>query len=169
MERKAKVFQIVGFQNSGKTTIIQEIIQYWKQHNLDVGTIKHHGHGGTPDTNIREKDSDKHLAAGAVITSVEGEGKLLIQKKCRPWSLQEIIHIYELFLLDLILVEGYKYEAYPKAVIIRNEDDKILLEKLTNIQAVISWIPLKNSLEYPIFSIKNKKLFLEWLLTKLNK
>lgn len=47
MDRDRKVYQIVGFQNSGKTTLMESIINYWSKHDLKVGTIKHHGHGET--------------------------------------------------------------------------------------------------------------------------
>ncbi|MGW9607156.1 molybdopterin-guanine dinucleotide biosynthesis protein B, partial [Heyndrickxia sporothermodurans] len=139
MDRNPQIFQIVGYQNSGKTTVIQEIIRYWTEHNLSVGTIKHHGHGGTPSTTNRLKDSDKHRIAGSMITAVEGKGELLLQNKDRKWALQDILKIYELLPIDLILIEGYKYESYPKAVIIRNKEDIKLLDKLNNISAVLTW------------------------------
>ncbi|QQZ11168.1 molybdopterin-guanine dinucleotide biosynthesis protein B [Heyndrickxia vini] len=168
MDRSPQIFQIVGFQNSGKTTVIQEFIRYCTHHNLTVGTIKHHGHGGTPSTTNDLKDTDKHRIAGSMLTAVEGNGALLLQNRDLKWTIQDILKIYELLPLDLILLEGYKYEPYPKAVIIRNKEDTKLLSKLNNIQAVLTWIPLENFQLYPVFPIKEYKIFHEWLFEFLS-
>lgn len=162
MERKTEIFQIVGFQNSGKTTLVQEIIRYGDKLGLKSGTIKHHGHGGTPSKENKEKDSEKHLNAGAVYAAVEGNGELVIKKQTQYWSLDEIIDYYHRLSLDLILIEGYKYAPISKAVIIRNQNDLYLLKELTNIQVVLSWIPLKETVPFPVFSIEEKSRFIAW-------
>jgi molybdopterin-guanine dinucleotide biosynthesis adapter protein len=59
--------------------------------------FEHHGHGGTSDVKNIERDSEKHLQAGAAFSSVEGFGVLLIQNQSQKWSLPEIIAIYEQF------------------------------------------------------------------------
>lgn len=163
MDRTPKIFQIVGFQNSGKTTLVQDIIGYGDKFGLKIGTIKHHGHGGTPAKEKMEKDSGKHLHAGAVYAAVEGNGELIIKKQSKRWSLEEVIGFYDRLPLDLILIEGYKYALLPKAVLIRNKEDLILLEKLTNIQAVLTWIPINETVPLPVFSIDQKRSFMEWL------
>ncbi|MFH5780286.1 molybdopterin-guanine dinucleotide biosynthesis protein B [Heyndrickxia oleronia] len=168
MDRDRKVYQIVGFQNSGKTTLMESIINYWSKHDLKVGTIKHHGHGGKTRKRVAEKDTDKHLNAGASIVACEGEGELVLLKQNLNWSLVDIIQFYENFSLDFILIEGYKYEDYPKAVLIRGEEDTYLLDQLSNIQAILTWVPLKNTYPYKIFSIKQKEEFIKWLFTQYN-
>lgn len=75
----AKIFQITGYQNSGKTTVMERLIATCKIHGLTVGTIKHHGHGGFPERISVQKDSEKHRLAGANVTAVEGNGILHIE------------------------------------------------------------------------------------------
>ncbi|PKR82751.1 molybdopterin-guanine dinucleotide biosynthesis protein B [Heyndrickxia camelliae] len=163
MEGKTQIFQIVGYQNSGKTTIIQEITERAKKAGLKIGSIKHHGHSGTPTKESNEKDSEKHLQAGAVYAAVEGNGELIIKNQFNYWSLDEILDIYRHLSLDLILIEGYKHSQLPKAVIIRSKEDLPLLKELSNVQAVITWIPLTGTYEIPVFSIEQKSTFMEWL------
>ncbi|MBL5794288.1 hypothetical protein HV433_17590 [Bacillus sporothermodurans] len=67
------------------------------------------------------------------------------------------------------MIEGYKYESYPKAVIIRNKEDIKLLDKLNNISAVLTWIPLTIRHSYPVFPITEYKIFHEWLFENLSK
>lgn len=43
------IVQVVGFQNSGKTTFVKKLLQELSKQNIYVATIKHHGHGGKPD------------------------------------------------------------------------------------------------------------------------
>lgn len=162
----SKVFQIVGYQNSGKTTLLQKMILGGTSRGLRIGTIKHHGHGGKPDKSVSDKDSDKHRNSGAMITSVEGDGTLLIEATKQYWSVEEIVLAYESFSLDLILIEGYKKASYPKVVMIRNEEDLSLLEELENIHTIISWIPLAARNVYFIHSMDQ---FVEAFYNDINK
>ncbi|MBS4173114.1 molybdopterin-guanine dinucleotide biosynthesis protein B [Bacillus sp. FJAT-49736] len=163
MERGTQIFQIVGFKNSGKTTLIERIIQYGNSYGMQSGTIKHHGHGGGPNVPISDKDTDKHLKSGALYTAVEGDGSLLIQNHSKDWSLNEIIEMYNHLSLDLILIEGYKHGSFPKAVLIRKKEDLGILEELSNIQAVLTWFPLNEDIKFPVFSVNEPALFIDWL------
>ncbi|WP_376711888.1 molybdopterin-guanine dinucleotide biosynthesis protein B, partial [Bacillus paralicheniformis] len=62
--------QIVGYQISGKTTLVEKIVHALAEREKKVATIKHHGHGGFPE--VAQNDSEKHRKAGAVVSSVEG-------------------------------------------------------------------------------------------------
>lgn len=135
---KPYVFQIVGFQNSGKTTFIRKLIQQLSLEKFEVVTIKHHGHGGKPEVN-EDKDSSQHIKAGAVASLVEGEGRLILHGEREQWSLEEQIKILTILKPDFILVEGHKYENFPKAVIVRRKEDVKLLSQLKEIKMVLSW------------------------------
>ena len=50
--------------------------------------------------------------------------------------MEEQIQILAAFNLDIILVEGHKFHHFPKAVIINDEKDSLLIEELRNIQVV---------------------------------
>lgn len=150
------VFQIVGYQNSGKTTLINKLIRELTKLGLTAVTIKHHGHGGKPDFH-EEKDSYQHLQAGALATLVEGAGHLLLQSENNEWSLEEKIQLLSFFKANVILIEGHKHESFPKVVLIRNEEDLTLLDELDNIKVVFYWEKLENKLEsIQVFSISDE-------------
>lgn len=130
------IFQVVGFQNSGKTTFLNKLLDKLNEENIRTGTIKHHGHGGKPEIN-EKKDSAKYSRTGAVASLVEGDGRLLLQAERTAWSLEEQIKILAPFNLDLILVEGHKFQDFSKAVIIKDENDLFLLKELKNIVVVL--------------------------------
>ncbi|WP_257391790.1 molybdopterin-guanine dinucleotide biosynthesis protein B [Mesobacillus jeotgali] len=132
---KPVLFQLAGYQNSGKTTLSLRLIQQLAQAGLRVATVKHHGHGGKPDI-VETKDSGRHVHAGAAVSLVEGGGRMVLQAEKGQWSLAEEIEVLTCFKPDVILIEGYKTEPYPKAVILRDEADLELLDRLSNIQAI---------------------------------
>jgi|SRR5690606_8976290 len=161
------VFQIVGFSNSGKTTLMEKLIKKGTKLGYKVGTVKHHGHGGSPEKMNSEKDSDIHHRAGAHISAVEGDGNIHLEISIKNGGLTEILKFYEHFPLDLVLIEGYKHAVYPKVVLIRHQDDVILLEKLENIKAVISWIPLELEAEFDVYMIQDSDLFVEVFFARM--
>jgi molybdopterin-guanine dinucleotide biosynthesis protein B len=135
---KPVIFQIVGFQNSGKTKVMSELIKGLTSDHLHVVSIKHHGHGGKPEAAMN-KDSSKHLDSGAVAAIVEGEGSLLLQAEKSAWTLEEKVQLGSFFHPDIILIEGYKKESFPKLLLVRYKDDVELLQKLNNVKAVMVW------------------------------
>jgi molybdopterin-guanine dinucleotide biosynthesis adapter protein len=164
------VFQVVGFQNSGKTTFIQTLIKELSRENIKVATVKHHGHGGKPDIN-EEKDSATHIQFGATVSVVEGDGRLILQAEKSIWSLNEQIDILGSFQVDCILVEGHKHEKFPKAVIMRSETDLKLIKELANIKVILLRDlsieeHLKHILSIPYFPIQ-ERLGLEWIINYL--
>ncbi|MDP4163143.1 MAG: molybdopterin-guanine dinucleotide biosynthesis protein B [Bacillota bacterium] len=136
---KPQIFQVVGYQNCGKTTLVSGLIKEWKKHGKKIVTIKHHGHGGKPET-VEGKDSSKHIEAGAAASVVEGAGSLILHaNQLEHWSLSEQIELLSFFQPDTILIEGHKNAPFPKVVIIRKEDELKLINELENIQAIVYW------------------------------
>ncbi|MCM3761627.1 molybdopterin-guanine dinucleotide biosynthesis protein B [Alkalihalobacillus oceani] len=155
MEQYSPVLQVVGFQNSGKTTLAEKLIKTGGELGLKVAAIKHHGHNTPQKPEAGLKDSERHRQAGAAITAVEGGGSLQIHIQQQSWSLAEILALYEQFSPDLIVVEGYKKAPYPKLVLLRGEEDLELLQELTNVRAVITWKQLRlGTHPFPVFSLE---------------
>lgn len=157
-----KVLQVVGYQNSGKTTLVKKLIHRLKDEGFKVGTIKHHGHGGTPTFGDNGKDTEQHRLAGASVVAVEGEGTFQLTAE-GSWTLEKMLSLYEMLSLDVVIVEGYKKEQYPKVVVLRDEKDQTLLTELTNIKAVISIVPLGET-EYPYFTRNEEAAYLNYIV-----
>ncbi|OQM46589.1 molybdopterin-guanine dinucleotide biosynthesis protein B [Anoxybacillus sp. UARK-01] len=166
-----KVWQVVGYKNSGKTTLIEKWIQLAVQAGYKVGAVKHHGHGGLPETGQTSTDSNRHLRAGALAAAVEGGGMLQLHAIHPEWTLSKILHMYSLFSLDFVLIEGYKDEPYPKIIMIRTPSDWEQLGHLQNIIGVIAWqkdfVPF--DIPYPLFSLDNEQTYLQWVMNEVEK
>lgn len=155
-----EIIQIVGFKNSGKTTLASKMIAMLSESGYTVASLKHHGHGGAP-IGLENTDSAKHKQAGAVISGVEGEG--ILQLSAASWDVEQLIAIYQLMGVDVLVMEGFKKEPFPKVVLINREEDFSLLEQVKNIQAVITSLSFDTPVMYPVFKTSKIDEFYEWM------
>ncbi|SFA52564.1 molybdopterin-guanine dinucleotide biosynthesis protein B [Anoxybacillus pushchinoensis] len=151
------ILQVVGYQNSGKTTLIEKVIQRLCEIGYRVGTLKHHGHEGKV-TLPKEKDTTRHAQAGAAICAVEGDGIFFLHAKGN-WTLNELISLYKTFPLDVLLIEGFKHASYPKIVCLRSREDEPLLH-LENVLMSISWQRMDGS-----FFIEDEQVYIDHIIS----
>jgi molybdopterin-guanine dinucleotide biosynthesis protein B len=167
---KPFIFQVVGYQNRGKTTFITNIIEKLRAVKLETAILKHHGHGGKPDI-TGMKDSHKHFQSGAAASLVEGDGTIELLGNFKGEApIAELIQLLGLFLPDVILIEGYKQEDFPKVIIIKEESDLLLLERLTNVKAAVAWPEClertRNHASVPVFPLDSDQ-FIPWFLKQI--
>ncbi len=164
MDLSTIIIQVVGYQDSGKTTLVEKIITHFSTVGLKVGSIKHHGHGGRPQALDENKDSYRHRQAGAAVTSVEGDGTLQLHIQKEKWNIEDILNLYAPMNLDIIVIEGFKQAPYPKIVLLRKKEDLELLNRLSNIIAVLTWFHCDelNQLQYPVYMV-NSDCIIDWL------
>ena len=109
---------IVGRHNSGKTTLIEQVIKELVARGHDVGSIKHHSHVGF-DIDYPGKDSYRHRAAGASEVIIAAPDML-----ARVKMLQEEVECNNIVRSmpghDIIVVEGYRKSGLPTIEIMRS-------------------------------------------------
>ncbi|WP_025028760.1 molybdopterin-guanine dinucleotide biosynthesis protein B [Caldalkalibacillus mannanilyticus] len=134
------ILQCVGFSNSGKTTLLVKIITHLKmRHHLSIATIKHDHHGFSLDQ--EGKDTWKHREAGAdasLIQSPSGIGLTMKIDQEGPLS-ELLIQVQTMATFDLILIEGFKKESYPKIVLLRSVDDFTLILEAKEVKLLLFW------------------------------
>ncbi|CAM4380604.1 molybdopterin-guanine dinucleotide biosynthesis protein B [Paenibacillus alkaliterrae] len=128
------VVQIVGYKNTGKTTLVCRLTERFKQAGYKVGTIKRDAHDFQMDT--PGTDTWKHQAAGAEMTAITSSKRTAILKQ-HTESLDRLIE--QMKECDVILIEGFKTAAYPKIIMIRTAADLELLQQATNALAAAAW------------------------------
>ncbi|SDW29314.1 molybdopterin-guanine dinucleotide biosynthesis protein B [Marininema mesophilum] len=126
------VLQIVGHANSGKTTLITQLVAQLSTMGYRVGTIKHHS--GKLELDTRGKDSWLHREAGAVPVTLVSQNQTAVYYS-QPRSLAELLLHYSQ--TDLVLVEGFKRENYPKWALLKTGESLDWLEELTYLEAVV--------------------------------
>jgi molybdopterin-guanine dinucleotide biosynthesis protein B len=121
-----RIIGLAGWSGSGKTTLITKLIPRLLARGLRVSTLKHAHHGF--DLDKPGKDSFVHRVAGAteVIISSAKRWAILHELRDEPeWNMGDLVA--KMSPVDLVLVEGFKRDAFPKLEIHRAENDKPLL------------------------------------------
>lgn len=161
------ILQIVGYKNSGKTTLVEQLLSLFTREGYRVSTVKHHGHGGIPTSST---DSDRFSRAGAQGSLVEGEGSIHLYAQKQSWSLSELIQIQTIVSKPtMILVEGWKHERYRKIVLIRNQADLALLQLENICCALVREDVQTGNWPFPIFSSADLKAYQSFIVDDLTK
>lgn len=134
---KPHVMQIVGYKNTGKSTLVAALTRYLSSTGRRVAVIKHDGHDHF-EMDHEGTDSHRFAQARADTVVVMSEKRTAILKR-QATSLEEMLS--DLSGYDWILIEGYKHAAHPKMVMIRSEKDLSLIEELRGVIGVVSWLP----------------------------
>jgi len=121
-----RIIGLAGWSGSGKTTLIKKLIPRLLARGISVSTLKHAHHGF--DLDQPGKDSFFHRAAGAteVIISSAKRWAILHELREQPeWDLAALVG--KMSPVDLLLVEGFKRDAFPKLEIHRIANGKPLI------------------------------------------
>jgi molybdopterin-guanine dinucleotide biosynthesis adapter protein len=121
-----RIIGLAGWSGSGKTTLITRLIPRLIARGIRVSTLKHAHHGF--DLDQPGKDSFFHRTAGAteVIISSAKRWAILHELREEPeWDLRALVA--KMTPVDLVLVEGFKRDAFPKLEIHRAANGKPLI------------------------------------------
>ena len=117
---KPPVFGVAGWKNSGKTTLLAQLIEEFTRRGYKVGAIKHAHHGFDMDQPGR--DSYRFREAGAQEIAVVSARRVAILQELRDEPEPGLDDMIErLQGSDIILVEGFKRNAHPKIEARREE------------------------------------------------
>lgn len=136
IHREIPILAISGQKNTGKTTLLEKIVQQLKQYGMRVAVIKHDGHDFESD--VPGTDSFRLKKAGAYGTAVYSKNRFSIVKELLKESRTEAEQLMEAFKeADLILLEGQKYSDYPKIELVRKE---VSMEKVCDPKTVLFYV-----------------------------
>ena len=117
-----QVVSFIGHHNSGKTTLLAQVITILLERGYRVGAVKHAPH--LDDMDSRDSDSAQLREAGAEQTLLVSENTCALFWDTDPDEPIERL-IERLFAdYDLVLVEGYKHGPFPKIEVYRRLDTR---------------------------------------------
>lgn len=131
------VLQIVGYSNSGKTTLLTKLIPILEKAGIRVGVIKHDG-GHDFEWDQPGKDTWRYREAGASLVAITSKTKTAIVEQ-KPQELSVLVQRLVDAGAHLVLVEGFKREGYPKLALLRRPEDEELLSIVTNLVGIVGW------------------------------
>ncbi|MBL8517530.1 MAG: molybdopterin-guanine dinucleotide biosynthesis protein B [Betaproteobacteria bacterium] len=121
-----KTIAIAGYSGSGKTTLIEKVIPALVAEGLKVSLIKHAHHEF--DIDQPGKDSWRHREAGASEVMVASRRRWALMHELRDEAEPALETLLtQMSPCDLVLVEGWKFNALPKIEVHRKLAGKPLL------------------------------------------
>lgn len=168
MERQQKVFAISGIKNSGKTTLICNLLEIFKEKGIKAAVIKHDGHEFSAD--VPGTDTYRQLQTGAYATAVFSAGKFMVVKQQPHTSETELMQFFPE--ADLILLEGFKHSTYPKIEIVRRGNSEKCVCDETYLMAVATNLEpeKRNALSLPehipVFDLDSAEEIADFILSR---
>jgi molybdopterin-guanine dinucleotide biosynthesis protein B len=157
-----------AFSGVGKTTLLTQLIPLLKQHDLRVGLIKHGHHDFEID--YPGKDSHRLRMAGASPVMIVSSKRRAVITEITPEqqpSLDEQLRHFDQSQLDLLLVEGFKSEAFPKIELHRPAlGQPLLYPDDSHIIAIASDCPLQTPKHLPLLDLNQADSIADFILNQ---
>ncbi len=160
------VLGFAAFSGTGKTTLLTQLIPLLKQTGLQIGLVKHSHHDFEIDH--PGKDSYRLRKAGADQVMLVSRHRWAMISELRtphiPRLVDQLQHL-DLAQLDLILVEGFKAERFPKIELHRAALNKPLLFPADpSIIAVASDRPMTVPEHLALLDLNDPQMIAEFIL-----
>lgn len=162
---------ILGFaaaSGTGKTTLLTALIPILKHRGLRIGLIKHSHHNFQIDQ--LGKDSFRLREAGAspvMLVSTHRRAIITEITPAREPTLDDELKFFDQSELDLLLVEGFKAEPFPKIELHRASLKQALLyQSDTDIIAIATDATLELSRDLTQLNINQPEMIAEFILTQ---
>jgi len=150
----APLFGVVGWKNSGKTTLMTRLIAELTARGYGVAVIKH-AHESF-DIDHQGRDSFKMREAGACEVALSSPRRFALMRElgeAPELSLAEIVN--SIGRCDLVLIEGFKRDDFPKIEIRKDgaRSREPLHDDFPEIVAIASDRPETETEQLPVFQI----------------
>lgn len=134
------ILGIVGWKNSGKTTLVVSLVSALAARGFTVSTVKHAHHSF--DVDQPGADTHRHRKAGAGEVAIISENRWALMHENAPGEKEPPLAdiLAKLSPCDIVLVEGYKAEAITKIEVQRAGAKSIepLFKSQTGVIAVVN-------------------------------
>ena len=149
-----KTIAVIGWKNSGKTTLVSRLVAHLRKKKFKVGVVKHAHHSF--DIDHPNTDSYKIREAGSYKTTVVSEKRLAhIEEKISPEiDIEELIKLNKG--CDILIFEGFKkIKKLTKIEVNLTKNKKeMLYESFDNIKLLVS----DDDSEHPIKVLRHEQI-----------
>ena len=133
-----KTIAVIGWKNSGKTTLVSRLVSHLRKKKFKVGVVKHAHH--TFDIDHPNTDSYKIRQAGSYKTTIVSEKRLahIEEKFSSEIDIEELIKLNNG--CDILIFEGFKkIKKLSKIEVNLTKNNKELLYKsFDNVKLLVS-------------------------------
>jgi molybdopterin-guanine dinucleotide biosynthesis protein B len=134
-----KIVSVIGFHNSGKTTVVESIIKSLKELNYTVSSIKDiHNENFTMEK--EGSNSQRHLKASQTAVFARGQNETYLIWN-RSLSLSEMLSHLD---SDFVIIEGMNNEDLPKIIVATTEEE---IEQLMTDKTIVISGPVSETID----------------------
>ena len=167
-----KLIGFAAYSGTGKTTLIKDVVMILKKSNYRVSVIKHAHHNF--DIDQQGKDSYEIRKSGAENMLISSKNRWALMHENmnnNELTLIDLINLLGKIKYDLILVEGFKAESFPKIELYRKEVSKdrgLLSSSDKNVVAIATEQKTKLETSLPVLDINNPQNIVDFIINFLN-
>lgn len=167
-----KLMGFAAYSGTGKTTLIKDVVMILKKSNYRVSVIKHAHHNF--DIDQPGKDSYEIRKSGAENMLISSKNRWALMHENtnnNELTLVDLVNLLGKIKYDLILVEGFKAESFPKIELYRKEiskDRELLSSSDKNIIAIATEKKTKLETSLPVLDINNPQNIADFIINFLN-
>ena len=123
--RLPPVLGFAAFSGTGKTTLLVQLVPLLRQQGLRLGVIKHAHHSFDIDQEGKDSYALRHAGAERVLVGSRQRWALMVEapQDAEPTLAELLVHMPTVG-LDVILVEGFKHEAFAKIELHRSATEQ---------------------------------------------
>lgn len=160
------ILGFAAFSGTGKTTLLKKLLPLLRDRGVRVGMVKHAHH--TFDVDRPGKDSFELRKAGAAQMLIASRSRwaLMVERLLdKDPVLDEVLLELDQAALDLILVEGFKQEQFPKIELRRTGLKRPLLyPNDDNIIAVATDAPDTLDTKLPVLDLNHPEMIADFII-----
>lgn len=165
---RAPLLGFAAASGTGKTTLLKSLIPLLKAEGLRIGLIKHAHHAFEVDQPGKDSFELRQAGASPVMLSSSHRRALIIE---HPAPFEPVLNDELRFLdqsgVDLLLVEGFKREAFPKIELHRSAlGNPLLYPADPHIIAIATDTPLAPAPPIPCLDINHPAQIADFILTR---
>ena len=170
---KTPMIGFIARSGTGKTTLLKKIITAFKNRNINVAAIKHSHHDFEIDK--PGKDSYELRSSGATQTIIVSPQRLaMIEEYKTPRQdahFNDCLKTINHNVIDLILVEGFKHENFPKLEIYRSDSSSTEKDYFyptdKNIMALVSDTTPEPQCPLPVLNINDPEQIVDFIIDNI--
>ncbi|MCV2873934.1 molybdopterin-guanine dinucleotide biosynthesis protein B [Defluviimonas sp. WL0050] len=161
-----RVYGVTGWKNSGKTTLMERLVEEITGRGFSVSTVKHAHHATEIDHEGR--DSFRHRQAGAREVLVASPVRWALMHELRGANEPPLAELLtKLSPVDLVLIEGYKRESHPKVEAHRAETGRPLLAPDNPTVRAVASDTVPAGLDVPVFDLNDITAIADFILKEV--
>ena len=159
-----RVYGVIGWKNSGKTSLMERLVAEITGRGFSVSTVKHVHHA--VDLDHPGKDTFRHRQAGAREVVLASADRLAIMVEHRGPEPELPAVLDRLAPVDLVLVEGYKRDAHPKVEVWREETGHPLIQPGDPLVRAVA-TDAAFSLPVPVLDLNDTRMVADFILREV--